>query len=129
MKKISQLIVYTMIFALNLGVLSSSAHAAMIGTEALAAAQSRQLTEQKIQAALSREDMARQLTGMGVDPAEASQRVAALSDQELASLSDRIDRLPAGGDFFGTIGAIFVILLITDILGFTKVFPFTRAQR
>jgi len=73
--------------------------------------------------------VARQLTAMGVNPAEAGKRVAALSDQELASLSDRIDRLPAGGDLFGTLGAIFVILLITDILGFTKVFPFTRAQR
>ena len=66
---------------------------------------------------------------MGVNPDEARQRVAALSDQELASLSDKVDHLPAGGDFFGTVGLIFIILLITDILGFTKIFPFTRAQR
>ena len=37
--------------------------------------------------------------------------------------------LPAGGDFFGTVGVIFVILLITDILGFTQIFPVTRSQR
>lgn len=123
------LIVYAMIFTFNFSMLTLPAHAALIGTDAVAAAQSRMAAEQKVQAALSREDVARQITAMGVDPAEASQRVAALSDQELASLSDRIDRMPAGGDFFGTIGAIFVILLITDILGFTKVFPFTRAQR
>jgi hypothetical protein len=129
MKNLRQTIVYTMIAVLNLSMLSAPANAALIGTEAVAAAESRHATEQKILSALSREDVARQMTALGVDPAQASQRVAALSNQELASLSDRIDRLPAGGDFIGTVGMIFIILLITDILGFTRVFPFTRAQR
>jgi hypothetical protein len=129
MKYLFQPIVYMYIFIFNLSVLSAPAQAALIDTEAVAATQSRQATEDKIRAALSRDDVARQLTHLGVDPAEANQRVAALSDRELADVSDRIDRLPAGGDFFGTVGAIFIVLLITDILGFTKVFPFTRAQR
>jgi hypothetical protein len=129
MKTLPQTFVYMLIFIFNLSILSVPAQAALIGTEAVATAQSRQAQEQKILSALSRDDVARQLTHLGVDPAEASQRVAALSEQELATVSDRIDRLPAGGDFFGTVGAIFIILLITDILGFTKVFPFTRAQR
>ncbi len=129
MKYLFQPIVYMSIFIFNLSVLSAPAQAALIDTEAVAAAQSRQATEDKIRAALSRDDVARQLTHLGVDPAEANQRVAALSDRELADVCDRLDRLPAGGDFFGTVGAIFIVLLITDILGFTKVFPFTRAQR
>ncbi len=129
MKNLRQFLVYTLIFVTNLSMLSVPAQAALIGTDAVAAAQARQATEQKIISALSRDDVARQMTSLGVDPAQASQRVAALSDQELASLSDRIDQLPAGGDFIGTVGLIFIILLITDILGFTKVFPFTRAQR
>lgn len=129
MKNLRQFLVYTLIFVTNLSMLSAPAQAALIGTDAVAAAQSRQATEEKIRAAFSREDVARQMTALGVDPAQASERVAALSDQELASLSDRIDRLPAGGDFFGTVGLIFIILLVTDLLGLTKVFPFTRAQR
>ena len=37
---------------------------------------------------------------------------------------------PAGAsDILGIILTIFVVLLITDILGFTKVFPFTRSIR
>jgi hypothetical protein len=44
-----------------------------------------------------------------------------------------MDQLPAGGDGIGTIvGAavlVFLILLITDILGFTHVFPFVKSQR
>jgi hypothetical protein len=54
-------------------------------------------------------------------------RVAALSDAEAAELAARIESLPAGG--IGLVGAIvlvFLVLLLTDILGYTKIFPFTR---
>lgn len=129
MKLFRQLIVFSTILVFNLSALTAPAHAALIGTEAIAAAEQRKATELKVQQVLARDDVARQLNRMGVNADEARQRVAALSDQELASLSDKLDRLPAGGDFFGTVGVIFVILLITDILGFTKIFPFTRAQR
>jgi hypothetical protein len=56
--------------------------------------------------------------------------VAALSDDEAAALAQQVDALPAGGD--GLVGAlvlIFVVLLVTDILGLTKVYPFTRSVR
>ncbi len=129
MRTLRQVFVYALVLMLNLVGLSAPAQAALIGTDALAAASTRQASEQKVQAALARDDVSRQLQKMGVNPDEARQRVAALSDRELAGLSGKIDRLPAGGDFFGTVGLIFIILLITDILGFTKVFPFTRAQR
>ncbi len=129
MRILRQASVYTLVFTLNLVGLSAPAQAALIGTHAVATASARQASEQKVSAALARDDVARQLQKMGVNPDEARQRVAALNDQELATLSDKVDRLPAGGDFFGTVGLIFIILLITDILGFTKVFPFTRAQR
>ena len=65
-----------------------------------------------------------------MNPADVSARIATLSDDEAAQLADRIDTLPAGGDGVGAvIGAlvlVFIILLITDILGFTHVFPFTK---
>jgi hypothetical protein len=65
-----------------------------------------------------------------VSPSEVKARIAALTDAEAAELAARIDSLPAGG--IGIIGAIlvvFLVLLITDILGLTKVFPFTRPMR
>jgi hypothetical protein len=65
-----------------------------------------------------------------VDPSDVQARVAALSDDQARDLAARIDQLPAGGDgvgdVLGVFVLIFVILLITDILGLTKVFPFTR---
>jgi hypothetical protein len=54
--------------------------------------------------------------------------VAALTDDEARLLADQLDRVPAGagGEILGILFAVFIILLITDILGLTKVFPFTR---
>lgn len=59
--------------------------------------------------------------------------MASLSDAELAKISQALEQLPAGGDGIGAvIGAavlIFVVLLITDILGFTHVFSFVSHKR
>jgi hypothetical protein len=63
-----------------------------------------------------------------VNAADAKARVAALNDAELAQLSSRIDSLPAGGDvgILGFVLVVFLVLLLTDILGFTHIFPFTK---
>jgi len=55
--------------------------------------------------------------------------VAAMTDDEVAQMSSRLDTLPAGGDVLGAVVLVFVILLVTDLLGFTKIFPFTRSLR
>jgi hypothetical protein len=79
---------------------------------------------------LERRDVRAQLEAYGVNPADVSARIATLSDDEAAQLAERIDSLPAAGDGVGAVvGAlvlVFIILLITDILGFTHVFPFTK---
>ena len=85
----------------------------------------------RIAAALERPELQAQLRDLGISEAAAQARVAALTDQEGAGLANRIDSLPAGADG-GIIGAlifVFIVLLITDILGFTKIFPFTRSIR
>ncbi len=79
---------------------------------------------------LQRDDVRQELTRMGVDSAQAVERVSALSDEEVLRLHGRIDQAQAAGD--GLVGAlvfIFVLLLVTDLLGLTKVFPFTRSMR
>lgn len=78
---------------------------------------------------LARADVQAELARLGVDPAVAAERVAALSDAEVASLHQRMDEVAAGGSVVGAIVFIFVLLLVTDILGLTKVFPFTRSVR
>jgi hypothetical protein len=79
---------------------------------------------------LARQDVAKQIAAQGVSVALVQQRVAAMSDDEVAQLSGKIDQLPAAGsDVLGAALFVFVVLLITDILGLTKVFPFTRSVR
>jgi hypothetical protein len=79
---------------------------------------------------LEREEVRQAMESYGVNPADAKARVAALTDEEIASLNQQIGDLPAGGDsVLGILFAIFIILLITDILGLTKIFPFTRPVR
>jgi hypothetical protein len=85
---------------------------------------------QRIAAALERDDVRAQLAAWGVSLDEARARVAALTDAEAADLAARIDALPAGGvDVLGVALVVFLVLLITDILGYTKIFPFTRPAR
>jgi hypothetical protein len=104
------------------------AHAALIGTEQLLQGDSS--ARAKIGAFLARAEVRRELTAQGVDPSDVQARVAALSDDQARDLAARIDQLPAGGDgvgdVLGVLLLVFLILLITDILGLTKVFPFTR---
>ena len=78
---------------------------------------------------LDRADVQQQLRTQGVSVEQAKARVAALSDAEAAQLAAQIESLPAGGDAGALIGAllvVFLVLLLTDILGLTKVFPFTK---
>ena len=82
-----------------------------------------------VEAFFARADVVKELEAQGVSAADALARVATMSDAEVSDLNGRIDQLPAGGDILGIIFTVFIILLITDILGFTKVFPFTRSIR
>ncbi|MEW6648080.1 MAG: PA2779 family protein [Pseudomonadota bacterium] len=104
------------------------ARAAMVGTEqVLAGVEQRQAVEQareRLTAMLAREDVAAQLQHHGVDAVQARERVAALSDAEILQLNGQIEQLPAGGDVLGLAVFVFLVLLLTDILGYTDIFPF-----
>ena len=110
-----------------------NAQAKMVGTDAMIAEQ--QALDQQAQVAdfMAREDVKQIMTQYGVDPVEAQQRVDSLSDEELAELASSIDQLPAGGSGIGVVvGAavlIFLVLLITDLVGLTHVFPFVNHSR
>lgn len=78
---------------------------------------------------LARADVQTELIRFGVDPAQAQQRVAALSDEEVARLYRQVETATAGGSVVGAVVFVFLVLLVTDILGLTKVFPFTRPMR
>lgn len=125
--KISKFVVSALLSTM---LLSETTWAQMASTEVLFVQPSAAAAKQKVMAFSEREDVQSTLAQMGVEPQVLKDRIASLSDDEAVAMADRIDTMPAGGDAVGAIvGAavfIFIVLLITDLLGFTKVFNFTR---
>jgi uncharacterized protein DUF6627 len=126
MNRFRRLIASLLIVSLTGIGLPLPAHAGMVATDSAVASADRE----RVAGFLDREDVRLRLQAQGVNPADVKARVAALTDEEAAQLAQRIDALPAGGtDVFGAILIVFLVLLLTDILGFTKIFPFTRPVR
>ncbi|CAM3828813.1 PA2779 family protein [Roseateles saccharophilus] len=112
--------------------MAQAAPTALISTEQAAAAlqpAARSEAHARLQAALDRADLAAMLQARGVSTDEMRARVDALTDAEAQQMLQQVDQAPAGGDVVGVLFTIFIILLVTDILGLTKVFPFTRSVR
>ena len=100
-----------------------SVMAAMVGTEAILVNQDTQNARDRLRSFLDREAVQSQLTARGIDPAEAQARVDSLSDTEVMQIADKIDQLPAGGSFWGTVLYLAIIavivLLVLELLGYT----------
>jgi hypothetical protein len=92
--------------------LMQSAGAAAIDTQTILQLQDREAAVSRIQAQLAREDVRRALIEMGVDPVQAQQRVATLTDSEVAQLDQEMARLPAAGDG----GWILLVILLTVVI-------------
>jgi hypothetical protein len=117
----------------TLSIISAPTRAAMVDTGEILKQSQYDLSRKSINSFLDRSEVQNYLVAWGVSPEEAKARIDSLTDEEIENIASRIDRLPAGGDGLGTIvGAallIFIILLITDILGFTDVFSFVRSNK
>ncbi|MBP5980208.1 MAG: PA2779 family protein [Halomonas sp.] len=100
----------------------------LVSTQSVLAGDRAGADREKINEVLARADVQDQLLKQGVDLDEVDARVAALSDAEAQQMAQQLDQLPAGagGGVIGALFAVFIILLITDILGLTDVYPFTR---
>lgn len=102
-----------------------SAQAGMLGTDTLLTSTETQQSIAGLQQLLEREDAQQQLLSLGVSPEQARERIASLSDSELARINQGIDTLNAGGDsVLGILLVIFIVFVITDVLGATNIFPF-----
>jgi hypothetical protein len=115
-----------------LSIISSPADALMINTGEISKQNHRDLLRDRINKLIERSEIQKYLVARGISPEEAKARIDSLSDEEIENISSKMDQLPAGGDAVGVlIGAslfVFIVLLITDILGFTDVFPFVKSR-
>ena len=109
-----------------------SAMAAMIGTESVVDTDRAQNAREYLKSLLAREDVKSALVSQGIDPGEAEYRLDSLTDEEATRLADQLQELPAGGGFFTTllivVFIVFLVLLATDIAGYTDIFPFVKSK-
>lgn len=117
-----------LVVSVTLGSFPMSANATLVSTNEVVAAEVAAANREKVNAFLAREDVQKALVAQGVREDAVQARVQSMTDEEVAQLAGQVDRAPAGGDgVLGVLFAVFIILLVTDILGLTRVFPFTRS--
>jgi hypothetical protein len=109
------------------------ANAALVSTEQVLAGADGAADRARVLAFLDRAEVREQMVALGVDPNEAAARVRALSDAQVHEIAGQLDQLPAGqsaiGVVVGAILIIFLVLLVTDLLGLTNVFPFVNQHK
>jgi hypothetical protein len=130
-RNIVRILVVSMCF---LGLPVPVAQAELVPTDRIDIAdQTQPAARERLASLFDRADVRAALERHGVNADEARARVGALSEAEVERVAARFDSLPAAGDGFESVlwigFLVFVILLVTDILGFTKVFPFTRPAK
>ena len=103
------------------------AQAAMVGSEQILNEVRTDLNRAELVQLLERDEIRAQLQDLGVDPAAAQERVARMTDAEVAELQGRLEELPAGQDALGVILVIFIVFVITDVIGATDIFPFIKS--
>jgi len=107
--------------------------ASMVETETVLSIAQAQNARENILNFLERKDVQEAMIAQGIDPIEAKARVDSLSDAEVMRIAEKMDQVPAGGDGLGIlVGAaliIFLVLLFTDIVGYTDIFPFVKHQK
>ena len=109
------------------------AQAALVGTDQVVAPSQAETDRARVAAFIAREDVRGEMRKMGVDHAEAERRIAVMSDMEIQRVAARINEAPAGqsavGAVVGAVVLIFIVLLITDMLGLTDIFPFVKRNK
>jgi hypothetical protein len=109
---------------LSLG-LAQVSGAGMIGTQQVVQSEARDARVTRVETILARHDVARQLVAFGVDPLAVQSRVGNMTDIELLALEGKLDKQVAGGDAVALVGAVFIVLIILELVGITDIFKST----
>lgn len=106
--------------------LQQAAMAGLVTTAELVDEQLVLSEKQRLSQLLANGQVQSKLAALGVDPADAKQRLANMSDEEILTFASRMDEMQAGSGVVGALVFVFLVLLVTDLLGYTDVFPFVK---
>lgn len=123
-KSISMLLAFAF-----LGLSVMPLQAAMVSTDELVSTQQAAMDRQDLAAVLDRADVQQKLVTMGVSLDDVEQRIAMMTDAEVAQLNQQIADLPAGADVVSLLVLLFIVFVVTDVIGATDIFPFIRPVR
>lgn len=99
--------------------------AAIIGNETLINQAPSALTRDNMQELLGQESARQQMQAWGISPELITARINRLTDAELARINQETNTLKAGGtNVLGVLLIIFIVFVITDVIGATNIFPF-----
>ena len=105
----------------------NSVHAARVGNEQIIS-QTQQLDARtQLVDTINRADVKQQLLALGVEPEHVTSRINQMTADEIAQLNQQIETLPAGGDLLGVLLVVFIVFVITDVIGATDIFPFIKS--
>jgi hypothetical protein len=121
-KIIPKVLIVTMLYLSGL----STANAVMISGADLVTEQQVQKDKNRLLQSLEREEVRSALIAQGVDPVAAKQRVLAMTAEEVNLMNQKMDELPAGAGVLEVALIVFLVLLFTDIMGYTDIFPFVK---
>lgn len=105
------------------------AQAAMIGNQQIINQNQSQQTRDSLQQLLDQDTARQQLQAWGVSPEQINSRIDSLTDAELARINQQLNDLNAGGSVLGILLVIFIVFVITDVIGATDIFPFIHPVR
>lgn len=128
LRRVTKPVAHLVLFGfLTLTLHMPAVQAGLVGTDVIVNARQPQEARDHLRATLDRQDVRQALLARGVSPDQVQARVDALTDREAQQLTATMDQMPAGGVNALVVGAIvFLVLLATDILGFTDIFPFVK---
>jgi hypothetical protein len=101
----------------------SQANAAVFSSEQVISNQQFNFNKQQVLSYVDSAEVQNKLIELGVSPADAKQRIANMTAEELNALNSQMNEMPAGG-IVGVVVTVLVVVVVTDLMGLTDVYPF-----
>lgn len=102
--------------------LMNSASAGLVSTQQVINQAERHSAIARVEARLAEAAVADQLAALGVDQQALQARVNELTHEELLQLDGQIEHHIAGGDAVSLVGAVFIVLLVLELVGVIDIF-------
>ncbi len=119
-KRTLALILSISLFSISFG----HAHAAIVTNDQIIHQAQQEIDKTTLLTMINHLDVQEQLLSMGVSSTDIKERIKQMTQEEIAQLNSQLDNLPAGGDILGIAVLIFIVFVVTDVIGATDLFPF-----